>query len=107
MDVYYGPVVKNNYADEARKLVLQVVNNRYKRETSALQKEEPEKKFVAAEIEYEDVKVVWLVKVLEHWKALVTTTTPDGRYYEVTHHGVKNETYVDTYTKEENEVIPD
>lgn len=49
-----------------------------------------------------DVYVVWLVKALQNNKALLSTTVSDGRYYEVTHNGDKDEVYVDTYVKEEN-----
>lgn len=49
-----------------------------------------------------DVYVVWFSKTLQNWKALVSTTVSDGMYYEVTHNGDKNETYVDVYKKWEN-----
>lgn len=54
-----------------------------------------------------EVYVVWFVKVLQHWKALVSTDRPDGKYYELTYNGDKRETYVDEYTKTKNTVIPD
>lgn len=54
------------------------------------------------QITTDNVYVVWQVKVLQNWKALVSTTLPDGMYYEVTHNGDKNETYVDCYKKFEN-----
>jgi hypothetical protein len=54
-----------------------------------------------------EVRVVWFVKVLQHWKALVITDLPDGKYYELTYNGDKRETYVDEYTKSKNTVIPD
>ncbi|PWM78682.1 MAG: hypothetical protein DBY32_04165 [Phascolarctobacterium sp.] len=50
----------------------------------------------------DDVYVVWFCKTLQNWKALLSTTVPDGVYYEVTHNGDKNETYVDVYKKWEN-----
>lgn len=52
-----------------------------------------------------DVYVVWFSKTLQNWKAMVSTTIPDGRYYEVTHNGDKNETYLDVYKKQENKTI--
>jgi hypothetical protein len=55
----------------------------------------------------EDVYVVWFSKTLDNWKALLSTTLPDGMYYEVTYNGFKRETYVDSYKKFENVVIPD
>lgn len=54
-----------------------------------------------------EVRVVWFVTVLQHWKALVSTDRPDGKYYELTYNGDKRETYVDEYTKTKNTVIPD
>jgi Family of unknown function (DUF6275) len=59
------------------------------------------------EIEFEDTYVVWFSKVLQNWKALVSTTVPDGMYYEVTHNGDKGETYLDAYKKFDNVRIPD
>lgn len=50
----------------------------------------------------DDVFVVWFAKTLQNWKCLVSTTVPDGMYYEVTHNGDKSETYVDVYKKWEN-----
>ncbi|WPJ30594.1 hypothetical protein [Streptomyces phage Psst1] len=53
-----------------------------------------------------EVYVVWFVKVLQHWKALVATDRPDGRYYELTYNGDRNEVYLDEYGKIKNTVIP-
>ena len=55
----------------------------------------------------DDVFVVWFCKILQNWKALVSTTVSDGMYYEVTHNGDKGETYLDAYKKWENVCIPD
>lgn len=49
-----------------------------------------------------DVFIVWFSKTLQNWKALVSTTVSDGMYYEITHNGDKDETYVDVYKKWEN-----
>lgn len=54
-----------------------------------------------------DVYVVWFSKVLNNWKALVSTSLPDGMYYEVTYNGEKGETYIDAYKKFDNVCIPD
>ena len=54
------------------------------------------------EITTDDVYIVWFCKTLQNWKALVSTTLADGMYYELTHNGDKNETYVDAYKKWEN-----
>ena len=50
----------------------------------------------------EDVYIVWYCKTLQNHKALVSTTVPDGMYYEVTYNGDKNELYFDAYKKWEN-----
>lgn len=55
----------------------------------------------------DDVFVVWFCKTLQNWKALVSTTVSDGMYYEVTHNGDKNETYLDAYKKWKNVRYPD
>lgn len=54
------------------------------------------------QITLDDVFVVWWCKTLQNWKCLVSTTVPDGMYYEVTQNGDKNEIYVDVYKKWEN-----
>jgi len=53
-------------------------------------------------ISEDNVFVVWSCKTLQNNKALVSTTVSDGMYYEITHNGDKNETYVDAYKKWEN-----
>lgn len=53
----------------------------------------------------DDVSIVWSCKTLQNNKALVSTTVPDGMYYEITYNGDKNETYVDAYKKWENFVV--
>ena len=54
------------------------------------------------QITEEDVFVVWLCKVLQNNKALLSTTLFDGMYYEITYNGDKQEAYVDAYKKWEN-----
>lgn len=56
-------------------------------------------------VEYE-VYVVWFCKTLQNWKALVSSTLPDGMYYEITYDGNKNCTYLDAYKKFENIAYP-
>lgn len=53
----------------------------------------------------ENVFIVWLSKVLQNNKALLSTTLPDGMYYEVTYNGDKDELYLDAYKKFENRLI--
>ena len=50
----------------------------------------------------DDVYVVWLVRALQNNKALLSTTVPDGMYYECTHNGDWHEIYVDAYKKWKN-----
>ena len=59
------------------------------------------------QISLEDVYVVWFSKTLQNWKALVSTTVPDNKYYELTYNGDKGETYVDVYVKLDNQVVKD
>jgi hypothetical protein len=53
-------------------------------------------------IDIKDVYVVWMCKTLQNSKALLSTTVPDGKYYEFTYNGDKKEMYMDVYTKLEN-----
>ena len=53
------------------------------------------------------VFIVWQCKTLQNWKFLISTTLPDGMYYEVTYNGDKKEWYMDAYKKFENRCIPD
>ena len=54
----------------------------------------------------DDCFVVWSCKTLQNGKALLSTTRPDGMYYEVTYNGDKQEVYFDAYKKFENRRIP-
>lgn len=58
-------------------------------------------------ISVDDVYVVWFCKTLQNWKVLLSTTVPDGMYYELTYNGDKHETYVDAYRKWENVTVAD
>jgi hypothetical protein len=76
--------VTPNYSQQARELVLDVINA----EVDADQ-----------QVTLDDVFVVWFCKTLKNWKALVSTTQPHAWYYELTHNGETGETYIDCYTK--------
>lgn len=57
-----------------------------------------------AQISIQDLYIVWWSKVLQNWKAMISTSIPgDGLYFEVTHNGDKQATYVDTYMKISND----
>ena len=58
------------------------------------------------QITEEDVFIVWMCKTLKNSKAMVSTTLPDGMYYELTYNGEKKELYLDAYKKFENRCIP-
>lgn len=45
------------------------------------------------------VYVVWYNYTLDNWKCLVSTTLPDGMYYEVTYNKVTDSVYLDAYKK--------
>ncbi|MBR1900038.1 MAG: hypothetical protein IJ820_03125 [Lachnospiraceae bacterium] len=79
-----------NFEQLAVEFVVQYVNSRSKAEK---------------QISEDDVYVVWMVKVLQNNKALLSTTVPDGMYYEFTWNGDKEEGYLDAYEKKENVVI--
>lgn len=53
-------------------------------------------------LKHDDVYVVWSCKTLGNNKALLSTTVPDGMYYEITYNGAKHEAYFDAYKKWEN-----
>ena len=52
-----------------------------------------------------EVFVVWSCKTLQNHKALLSTSLPDGMYYELTYNGDKKELYFDAYKKFENKCI--
>ena len=53
----------------------------------------------------DDVYVVMYCKTLQNHKVLLSTTVPDGMYYEITYNGDKREAYLDAYKKWENKCI--
>lgn len=53
----------------------------------------------------DDVFVVWMCKTLQNNKALLSTTVPDGMYYEFTWNGDKQEGYLDAYKKWKNVLV--
>lgn len=83
------------YCEKAQRLVFDYIKSR-------LEKTDTHVTFSVAE-----VYVVWFSKTLQNWKALLSSTLPDGMYYEVTYNGDKEETYIDAYKKFENVCVPD
>ena len=84
----------DSFFDIARKLLVEYVNKHLDK-TDNIQ------------ITYKDVYIVWSSKVLQNNKALLSTTLPDGCYYEVTYNGDKDEMYIDVYKKWENICVHD
>ena len=52
-----------------------------------------------------DVYTVWYAFELGHIKTLISTSLPDGMYYEVTYNSNKYEVYFDAYKKFENKCV--
>lgn len=83
-----------NYQEIAKEIVLNYANKHVDKTDNV-------------QITLDDVYIVWFCKTLQNWKALVSTTLPDGMYYEVTYNGDKKEVYLDAYKKFENQKIDD
>jgi hypothetical protein len=84
------------FINKAKTLVKETFNNNFPIDT------------VTKHAENEDFYVVWFCKTLGNWKALISTDlVSDGQYWEVTHNGAKQETYVDHYKKVENRSFSD
>lgn len=90
--------MSTNYPERALTVVSDRVNH-------AIETEVPASLFGLGGVIPDDFYVVWFSKTLGNWKALVSTDVVDGHYFEVTHNGAKNETYVDWYTKQSNAVV--
>jgi len=89
------PLDHLNFQKKARRLVFWYVKPRLEKTDSHVTFSEDE------------VYVVWFAKTLQNWKALVSTTLPDGMYYEVTYNGDDKVTYLDAYKKFDNVFITD
>lgn len=49
--------------------------------------------------------IVWKCKILQNWKYLISSTLPDGMYYELTYNGDREEWYLDAYKRFDNKCI--
>ena len=81
-----------NYQEIAKEIVLNYANKHIDKTDN-----------VHITLDY--VYIVWFCKTLQNWKALLSTTLPDGMYYEVTYTNSKDEFYLDAYKKFENRCI--
>lgn len=81
--------------DHARRIVFEYV-------TSKFHQDQTEMRF-----EPEDVYLVWFSYIRGSWKAMLSTTIPDGMFYEVTHAEDKKETYLSAYKHWDNVTLPD
>lgn len=84
-----------NFPERARQLVFEHVRKRL----------EPTDQHVTFDVD--EVYVVSFSYVLRVWKAFISTTLPDGMYYEVIHNSTKKETYLCSYKQWEHVTIPD
>ena len=55
----------------------------------------------------DDVYIVWCSKALQNWRALISTTLPDGRYYDCVYTGDDNTLTIRVYNKYENKHYSD
>jgi hypothetical protein len=55
----------------------------------------------------DDVYVVWFTKVLQNWRCMISTTLPDGMYYEVTYDGDAKVVHLWAFKNFSNIVAPD
>lgn len=86
---------EETYIQKGQRLVFDYVTNHL------------EKTDTHATFSLDEVYVVWFSKTLQNWKALYSTTLPDGMYYEVTYNGDHMEAYLDAYKKFDNVRISD
>lgn len=57
------------------------------------------------DLKMDDVYVTWFGFILGNMKALVSTSLPDGKYYEVTYNNEKKEIYIDCYVKIKQKIV--
>lgn len=55
-----------------------------------------------SEYNADDIYAVWVCKILQNNKALLSTNNPDGLYFECTYNGDKHELYLDVYKRQKN-----
>jgi len=55
----------------------------------------------------DELFIIQFSRTLQHSKTWITTTLPDGMYYEVTHNGDDGEWYINAYKKVDKVVYQD
>ena len=60
---------------------------------------------VNVQITTDDVYFVWFNYTLQRMKALLSTTVPDGMYFEITYNPISEDIYFDAYKKVRNKCI--
>lgn len=96
----YDLGVATSFPDEAKRAVVEYHNARAA-ETTTMDKP------VETYVTINDVYTIWFAKTLQNWKAIASTTIPNGRIYEITYDGDKHQMYIDVYEKKDNLVVPD
>lgn len=86
----YNNVQHKVTLDDAKELVRQYIEGRV----------DPTNELMLSDDD--DVYCVWWCYILGGWKALISTSIPDGMYYEVTYNHSKDEIYLDAYKREKN-----
>lgn len=56
------------------------------------------------DIEEKEVLLIWFCKTIQNWKAIFTTIFSDGKIFEVTYNGDKDEMYIDEYIKNKKKI---
>ncbi len=84
------------FYNKARKIVFDYIKPRLEKTDS-----------VHTTFAEDEVYIVWSAFTLGNWKCLISTSLPDGMYYEVTYNVAKSETYLDAYKKFDNVCIDD
>lgn len=85
-----------NYPGIARMLVCERINNAARA-----------KKRLDDVLDLDDVYVVQFAKILQNWKALMTTSRGDGTYYELTYDGDMETIDFKEYKHSHSETIED
>lgn len=90
LDVNERPFTPQDFPTKARQILANHLATR------------PHGKQPMIKVGLDDIYVVWFNFTLGNWKALLSTTVPDGRYYEITHRVGTDMVFVDTYQKIDN-----